>query len=47
MDEFTRLFIAFAIIAAVVLLAVPAGLLYFRKRKRMSLRRRGIKRYGH
>ncbi len=47
MDETWRLFIAYGIVGTIVLFAIPAGLIYARKRKREKLRRRGIKRYGH
>lgn len=47
MDDTWRLFIAYAIVATILLIAIPAGLIYARKRKREKLRRRGIKRYGH
>jgi type II secretory pathway pseudopilin PulG len=47
MDEATRHTIVLAIIAVLLVVGVPALLLYLRKRKREKLRRRGIKRYGH
>ena len=47
MDDFTRLSIAGAVVAAVIIIAVPWGIVRYRKRKREKLRRRGIKTYGH
>jgi len=47
MEDHQRLTIAFAIIAAVVVIGAVWGVTYMRRRKREKLRRRGIKTYGH
>ena len=47
MDEATRLTLVYAIIGVLLLIGVPALIVYLRKRKREKLRRRGIKTYGH
>ena len=47
MDETTRHTIVLAIIGVLILVGVPALVVYLRRRKREKLRRRGIKRYGH
>lgn len=39
--------IAYGIIAAIVIVAVPFGLRTWDRHKRRRLRRQGIKRYGH
>ncbi|MEA1085506.1 LPXTG cell wall anchor domain-containing protein [Sphingomonas sp. M6A6_1c] len=47
MDEATRFTLVYAIIGVLLLIGVPALIVYLRKRKREKLRRRGIKTYGH
>ncbi len=47
MDEATRHTLVFLIIGALLVVGVPALVLYLRKRRREKLRRRGIKTYGH
>lgn len=42
-----REILAYGIIAAVALIAIPATLTALRRQKRMKLRRRGIKTHGH
>ncbi len=47
MDEATRHLLVLIIIGTLLLIGVPALIVYLRRRKRDKLRRRGIKRYGH
>ncbi len=47
MIDVTRELVAYVIIGAVLLVAVPTGIVVLRRRHRQKLRRRGIKRYGH
>ena len=47
MDEQTRFTIVYVILGALLVLGVPALVLYLRRRRREKLRRRGIKTYGH
>jgi hypothetical protein len=47
MIDVTRELVAYAIIGAVLLVAVPTAVITLRRRHRQKLRRRGIKRYGH
>jgi hypothetical protein len=45
--EITRELIAYALIGLVVAAAIPLAGLTWQRRKRLKLRRQGIKRYGH
>ncbi|MBB3691624.1 hypothetical protein [Sphingomonas sp. BK580] len=47
MIDVTRELVAYAIIGAVLLVAVPTAIVLLRRRHRQKLRRRGIKRFGH
>lgn len=47
MDEATRYTLVSVIIGVLLIVGVPALVIYLRRRKRDKLRRRGIKRYGH
>ncbi len=47
MDEATRFTLVYVIVGMLLLVGVPALIVYLRRRKREKLRRRGIKRYGH
>ncbi len=45
--DIEREFVAYAIIGAIVVVAIPAIIIGMRRRRRQNLRRRGIKTYGH
>lgn len=47
MIDLSRDMVAYAIIGAVLLAAVPFAVSMRRRRRQEKLRRRGIKRYGH
>lgn len=47
MIELTRELVAYAIIAVIMVVALPVGIVAVRRRRRAKLRRRGIKTYGH
>lgn len=47
MIEITRELAAYAIIGALLVVAIPTGVVVMRRRRREKLRRRGIKTYGH
>ncbi len=47
MFDTTREIVAYGILAAIVVVAIPWLTVTINKRRRESLRRRGIKRYGH
>jgi len=42
-----REMIAYGLIALLVTTLVPTGMVIAKRRKRMKLRRRGLKKYGH
>ena len=47
MNDPSRELIAYSIIGALLIVAVPWLVIAMRRRQRKRLRRRGIKRYGH
>lgn len=47
MIDLTREMVAYGIMGAVAVIAIPIAISHRRRRQREKLRRRGIKTYGH